>query len=65
LGAVNPHSWTDQGEIWQGGADLPNLTWIGSTCRPCGAKNPKIGPRVNEIPAELPAADPAGKKIKK
>ena len=39
---------------------VPNLTLIGATCRPCGAKNPKIGPWVNEIPAKLPAADPAG-----
>jgi len=61
FGAVNPHPWTDQGQIWQGGADghtvhssLPNLTLIGST---------KIGPWVNEIPTELPAADPAGNKI--
>jgi len=28
----------------------------------CMVKNPEIGPWVNEIPAELPAADPAGKK---
>ena len=39
---------------------LPNLTLIGATCRPCGAKNPKIGPWVKTIPAELPAANPAG-----
>jgi len=32
--------------------------------RPCGAKNLKIGPWVKTIPAELPAADPAGKKTK-
>jgi len=54
LGAVNPHPWADQGEIWQGGAVLPNFTLIGVPSRPCGAKNPKIGPWVNEIPAELP-----------
>jgi len=41
---------TDGGEIWQGGGDLgqispplPNFTPIGATCRPCGAKNFKIG----------------------
>jgi len=34
--------------------NLPNLTLIGATCRPCQAKNPKIGPWVNKIPAELP-----------
>ena len=22
FGAVNPHPWTDQGQIWQWGADL-------------------------------------------
>jgi len=32
----------------------------GATCRPCGAKNPKIDPLVKTIPAELPAEDPAG-----
>jgi len=37
-----------------------SVTWIGSTYRPCGAKNPKIGPWVKTILAELPAADPAG-----
>jgi len=25
-----------------------------AACRPCGAKNPKIGPWVKTIPAELP-----------
>ena len=39
---------------------MPNLTLISAACRPCGAKNPKIGPWVKTIPAELPAADPAG-----
>jgi len=38
------------GQIWQGGA-VPNFTLIGATC-------------VKTIPAELPAADPAGKKWK-
>ena len=41
-------------------SSLPNFTLINTTCRPCGAKNPKIGQWVNEIPSELPAADPAG-----
>ena len=27
LGAVNPHPWTDQGQIWQGGADLWRWTY--------------------------------------
>jgi len=31
-----------------------DITLIGATCRPCGAKNPKIGPWVKTIPAELP-----------
>jgi len=64
FGAVNPYPWTDQGEIWHGAtvrSSMPNFTLIGATCRPCGAKNRKIGPWVKTIPAELPAADPAGK----
>jgi len=46
FGGLNPHPWTDQGEIWHEGADLsvPNFTLIGATCRPCRAKNPKFGP---------------------
>ena len=51
LVAVFPHSCPDKREIWHGGADLrstggavrshvPNFTFIGATCRPCGAKNP-------------------------
>jgi len=61
LGAVKPHPWTDQGQILQGGAP-PCQMWPWSVQRvaPAGWKNPKIGPWVNEIPAELPAADPAG-----
>ena len=35
-------------------SSLPNFTLIGATCRPCGAKNPKIGPWVKTIPEELP-----------
>jgi len=65
FGAVNPHPWTDQGEIWQTvRSSLPNVTLIGATCRPCGAKNLKIGPWVNEIPAELPLGQilPVNKK---
>jgi len=64
LRAVNPHPWTDQGEICQEKTDssLPNFTLIGATCRPCGAKNPKIGAWVKTIPAEAAIrADPAGK----
>jgi len=30
---------------------VPNLTWIGATSRPCGAKNLIFGLRVNLIPA--------------
>jgi len=50
LGAVFPHFCRDKREIWQEGADLwsaplgplpvPNFTFIGATCRPCGAKSP-------------------------
>jgi len=59
FGAVN--SWAVQGEIWQVRSSiLPNFTLIGAACRPCGAKNPKTGMWVKTIPAELPAADPAG-----
>jgi len=38
------------------GSSLPNLTLIGTAWR----KTPKIGSWVKTIPAELPAADPAG-----
>jgi len=41
-------------------SSLPNFTLIGAACRPCGAKNPKTTTWVKTIPAELPAADPAG-----
>jgi len=39
---------TDVGEIWRGGVDLvhptvPNFTTVDAACRPCGAKNIKIG----------------------
>ena len=58
--------WSRWNLAWRSGptvpSSLPNLTWIGSTCRPCRAKNQKIGPWVKAIPAELPAADPAGNK---
>jgi len=30
---------------------LPSLTWIGATCRPCGAKNLIFGLWLNLIPA--------------
>ena len=35
-------------------SSMPDFTLIGAVCRPCGGKNPKIGPWVNKIPAELP-----------
>ena len=38
-----------------------NLTPIGATCRPCGAKNLKIGLWVNQIPAACAARNAAGK----
>ena len=45
LGAVNPHPWADQGDIWQGGADLlpAKFHLDGAACRPWGAKIPKLG----------------------
>jgi len=53
--SLNPHPWSDQDEIWQRGPLLqPNFTLIGATCRPYGAKNPKIGPWVKAIVAEMP-----------
>ena len=42
----------DKREIWYGGADLPNFTFIGATCRPCGpGKNPFLDHWVKTIPA--------------
>ena len=46
LGAVNPHPWTDHGEIWHGGADLrsapPHQIPPWSVQRvACGRKTPK------------------------
>ena len=47
LGALNPHPWTDQGQIWQEGADLrsapPCQIWPWSVQRvaPAGRKTPK------------------------
>ena len=52
LGAVFPHFRPDKREIWHRGrtgrtgdgpavrSPVPNFTFIGATCRPCGAKNP-------------------------
>jgi len=56
LGVLNPHPWTNQGEIWQGGADLDRCN-----VSPLWGEKPKNRPWVKTIPAELPAADPAGK----
>jgi len=42
VGAVFPHFCHDKREIWYWGAvhsPVPNFTFIGATCRPCGAKN--------------------------
>jgi len=47
FGGLYPNRYTDGGEIWHGGGDLPNFTPIGATCRPRGAKNLKIGVWVN------------------
>jgi len=39
---------------------VPNFTPIGATCRPCGAKNLKIGICVHEIPVACAARNAAG-----
>ena len=46
LGAVFPHFCPDKREIWHGSGPLPvpNFTFIGATCRPCGAKKTIFGP---------------------
>ena len=45
LQAVFPHFCPDEHEKWHGGAGfpVPNFTFIGATCRPCGVK-PSFGP---------------------
>ena len=54
-GAVFPHFCRDKREIWHVEADLrspvPNFTFIGATCRPCGAKNPFLDHWVKTMPA--------------
>ena len=55
----NPCIWTDSPEVRHGVGDccfpvVPNLETIGGTCRPCGAINRKIAPRVIVILAFLP-----------
>ena len=42
FGVLHPCRCTDEGEI-----SMPNFTPIGASCRPCGAKNLKIGLWVN------------------
>jgi len=47
FGAVFPYFCPDKREIWHGGADrstVPNFTFIGATCRSCGAKKNIFGP---------------------
>jgi len=49
LGVLYPYRCTDGGEIWHGDkvpSSMPNFMPIGATCRPCVAKNLKIGLRV-------------------
>ena len=43
---------------------VPNFTPIGATCRPCGAKNLKIGLWVTYIPARCSARNAVGNKQK-
>ena len=56
FGGRKPHLWADQGEIWQGGADVV------PPCQISPWSVPKTGTWVKTIPAELPVADPAGNK---
>jgi len=42
-------------------SSLSNFTFIGAMCHHCGAKNPKIGPRVKTIPEGMHFAHHAGK----
>ena len=45
FGAVLQHFCPDKREIWQGGrSPVPNFTFIGATCRPCGGKQSTFGP---------------------
>jgi len=46
LGVLHPYCCTDGGEIWHGGGTFllcAKFHPIGAMCRPCGAKNLKIG----------------------
>jgi len=36
FGAVLPHFCPDKRDIWDGGADRSQITFIGAMCRPCG-----------------------------
>jgi len=56
LWGLHPCRCTDGGEIRHAGGDQS------ATCRPCGAKNLKIGLWVNEIPAACAARNAAGNK---
>jgi len=61
LGAVFPHFRPDKREIWHGGADPdPNFTFIGATCRPCGAKNPFLDHSVKQYRHGCATRRPAG-----
>ena len=44
----------------EGTSPVPNFIPIGATCRPCGAKNLKIGLWVTSIPARCAARNAAG-----
>jgi len=43
LGAVFPHFCPDKREIWHR-FPMPNITFIGATCRPCEVKKNIFGP---------------------
>jgi len=55
LGAVNPHPWTDQGEIWHG-VELLQAKFHLDRCSvsPLRGEKPENRPVSKTIPAELP-----------
>jgi len=55
FGAVNPHPWTNQGEIWHGGADL----------RPFGHTNLRSAPPCQISPWSVQRVAPVGRKSQK
>jgi len=64
FGAVNPHPWTDQGEIWHGGADLHAKFHLDRcSVLPLRGEKPENRPvNKNNTGRAALRADPAGKK---